>query len=87
MDCMSRSIHSSVVNPRRASRYCSTSNFDSWMGLIEPRIHGTTRWSSLWKYSMSQMHHTPPTRSLGCALIVGDSTITPLMPRLANSAS
>jgi hypothetical protein len=32
MDWISRSIHSSVVNPRRASRYCSTSNFDSWMG-------------------------------------------------------
>ena len=72
MDCMSRSIHSSVVNPRRASRYWSKSNFDSWMGLIEPRIHGTTRWSSLWKYSMSQMHHTPPTSSLGWALIVGE---------------
>ena len=41
------------------------------MGLIEPRIHGTTRWSSLWKYSMSQMHQTPPTRSFGWALIVG----------------
>ena len=27
---------------------------------------------------MSQMHQTPPTRSLGCALIVGDSTITAL---------
>ena len=63
------------------------SMFGIWIGFSLPHENGEPFWSSSKKYSSVTMHQMPPTSSFSNFLTIAVGTSTPLMPRLASSAS